>query len=234
MDITFTTWKLTEYDSCHKISHSKSVLKEKTDYSLQYRELKSYLVAVKAPCPIRSDRQTTSLTLTTGAPYICTNRRGCEQHEYSFWPHRFTDCSVEVRLFGLPEMAREEGGSELIAHMCDIQESAGDNWIDEDAVKVVIHVQISYRPLDMKGCVCNFVKWQILLFISKVYCVRWRDNFRYALKNRRAIYFGRLRWKINWGQLQSKNNVALRQNPNPRSTWFNNPGDGKDPLNLIQ
>ena len=41
------------------------------------------------PCPIRSDRQTTSLTLTTGAPYRCTNGKGCEQHEYSLWRHRF-------------------------------------------------------------------------------------------------------------------------------------------------
>ena len=36
-----------------------------------------------APSPIRSDRQTTSLTLTTGAPHSCTNGRGCGQHEYS-------------------------------------------------------------------------------------------------------------------------------------------------------
>ena len=31
---------------------------------------------------IRSDSQTTGLTLTTGAPYSCTNGRGCEQYEY--------------------------------------------------------------------------------------------------------------------------------------------------------
>ena len=53
---------------------------------------------VLSPCPIRSDRQTTSLTLTTGAPYSCTNGRGCEQHDYSLWRHGFTDCSVEVTL----------------------------------------------------------------------------------------------------------------------------------------
>ena len=27
-----------------------------------------------------------------------TKRRGCEQHEYSLWRHRFTDCCVEVTL----------------------------------------------------------------------------------------------------------------------------------------
>ena len=37
----------------------------------------------KAPCPVRSDRQTTSLTLTTGVCDAGTKRRGCEQHEYS-------------------------------------------------------------------------------------------------------------------------------------------------------
>ena len=47
-------------------------------------------------------------------------------------------------------MAMEEGGSKLIAHMSDIQESASDNWIDENAVKVVLHVQISHCSLGYK------------------------------------------------------------------------------------
>ena len=34
--------------------------------------------------------------------------------------------------------------------MSDIQESASDNWINEDAVKVVLHVQISYCSLGYK------------------------------------------------------------------------------------
>ena len=38
---------------------------------------------VNPPCPVRSDRQTTSLTLTTGVCEAGTKRRGCEQHEYS-------------------------------------------------------------------------------------------------------------------------------------------------------
>ena len=33
-------------------------------------------------------------------------------------------------MFGPPELAREEGGSELIAHICDIQESAGSRQLD--------------------------------------------------------------------------------------------------------
>ena len=47
---------------------------------------------------------------------------------------RFTVCSVEghtqVNLSGLFELAREEGGRILIAHMCDIQESAGSRQLD--------------------------------------------------------------------------------------------------------
>ena len=51
---------------------------------------------------------------------------------------------TQVRLSGLQELGMEEGGSELIAHIRDIKESAGsrqldrwslpvaDNWIDED------------------------------------------------------------------------------------------------------
>ena len=45
---------------------------------------------------VMSDSQ--SLTLTTGAPYSCTNGRGFKQYEYSLWRHRFTDNSVEVTL----------------------------------------------------------------------------------------------------------------------------------------
>ena len=37
---------------------------------------------------------------------------------------------TQVRLFGLPELAREEGGSELIAHIRDIQESVGSRQLD--------------------------------------------------------------------------------------------------------
>ena len=37
---------------------------------------------------------------------------------------------TQVRLFGLPELAREEGGSELIAHIRDIQESANSRQLD--------------------------------------------------------------------------------------------------------
>ena len=46
----------------------------------------------------RSDRQTTSLTLTTGVCKACTKWRGCEHHEYSLWRHRLTDCGMEVTL----------------------------------------------------------------------------------------------------------------------------------------
>ena len=35
------------------------------------------------PFPVRSDRQTTSLTWTTGVCQACTKWRGCEHHEYS-------------------------------------------------------------------------------------------------------------------------------------------------------
>ena len=33
-------------------------------------------------------------------------------------------------MFGLPKLAGEEGGSELIAHIHDIQESAGSRQLD--------------------------------------------------------------------------------------------------------
>ena len=77
-----------------KNSHWKSLW---VLWTIGWMAFKFYAV-VLSPCPIRSDRQTTSPTLTTGAPYSCTNGRGCEQHEYSLWRHRFTDCSVEVTL----------------------------------------------------------------------------------------------------------------------------------------
>ena len=51
-----------------------------------------------SPCPVRSDRQTTSLTLTTGVCKACTKWRVCEHHEYSLWRHRLTDCGMEVTL----------------------------------------------------------------------------------------------------------------------------------------
>ena len=66
--------------------------------TLGHWKVLKFTCRVFTPCPIRSDRQTTSLTLTTGAPYSCTNGRGCEQHEYSLERHRFSDCSVEVTL----------------------------------------------------------------------------------------------------------------------------------------
>ena len=39
-------------------------------------------------------------------------------------------CHTQVRFFGLPELAKEEGGSELIAHIHDIQESAVSRQLD--------------------------------------------------------------------------------------------------------
>ena len=35
-----------------------------------------------------------------------------------------------------------------------------------------IQAAVRFVPLDMKGCVCHFTKWQIHPFISKgIYCV---------------------------------------------------------------
>ena len=47
---------------------------------------------------------------------------------------------TQVRLSELSELAREEGGSVLIAHVRDIQLVA-DNWIDDD---VIIHTDCKY------------------------------------------------------------------------------------------
>ena len=86
------------------------------------------------PCPVRSDRQTTSLTLTTGVCEACTKWRGCEHHEYSLWRRRFTDCGLEVTLrsdcLACRSWAGKRGGSELIAHIRDIKESAGSRQLD--------------------------------------------------------------------------------------------------------
>ena len=59
---------------------------------------RSNIAKSSTPCPVRSDRQTTSLTLTTGVCKACTKWRGCEHHEYSLWRHRLTDCGMEVTL----------------------------------------------------------------------------------------------------------------------------------------
>ena len=46
---------------------------------------------------------------------------------------------TQVRLSGLQELGREEGGSELIAHIRVIQVlPVADNWIDEDAYQLVL------------------------------------------------------------------------------------------------
>ena len=37
---------------------------------------------------------------------------------------------TQVRLSGLQELGREEGGSELISHIRDIKESAGSRQLD--------------------------------------------------------------------------------------------------------
>ena len=71
---------------------------------------------------------------------------GCEQHEYSLWRHRLTDCSVEVTLRSdclgrLNQLwigqggGGRRGGSELIAHIQVIQVlPVADNCIDEDGL----------------------------------------------------------------------------------------------------
>ena len=45
-----------------------------------------------------------------------------------YWP--WYGGHTQVRLFGLQELGREEGGSELIAHIRDIKESAGSRQLD--------------------------------------------------------------------------------------------------------
>ena len=63
-------------------------------------------------------------------------RERCEQHEYLLWRHQLTDCSVEVTLRSdcLGCLSWQGRRRVLIAHMCNIKESARSRQIDEDVV----------------------------------------------------------------------------------------------------
>ena len=78
---------------------------------------------------------------------IAHEKEGCEQHEYSLWPHQFTVCSVEghtqVNLSGLSELAREDGDCTLIAQMCDIQDT-GNRQLDRWRWDYVTHIIYFY------------------------------------------------------------------------------------------
>ena len=75
---------------------------------------------------------------------------GCEQHEYSLWRHRFTDCSVEVTLRSdclgrLNKLWIGQGGGgrrgvlNSIAHIRVIKVlPVADNCIDEDGTNQLI------------------------------------------------------------------------------------------------
>ena len=63
-------------------------------------------------CPIRSDHQTTGLTLTTGVPHRCTNGRGANNINIHYdVTGLLMQCGghTQVRLSGLSELAREKG-----------------------------------------------------------------------------------------------------------------------------
>ena len=82
-------------------------------------------------CPIRSDSQTTCLTLTTGVWESCMKRRGANNMNihYDVTSLLSAVCKVTLRSSCL-KLAREEGGRILIAHMRDIQEFAGSRQLD--------------------------------------------------------------------------------------------------------
>ena len=95
---------------------------------------------VLPPCRIRSDRQTTSLTLTTGVCEAGTKMRGASNMNIHYdvtglltaaW--RSHSGQIVWAAWINCELAREEGGSEHIAHIRVIQVlPVADNWIDED------------------------------------------------------------------------------------------------------
>ena len=96
---------------------------------------------------------------------------------------------TQVRLSGLSKLAREEGGSVLIAHMRDIQESAGSRQLDK--------WRCSYR--------CSLVK-QIPLCIVIVAChclvdllleKAWYQRFNSEIFGQSKMYSGPfLRWNV--------------------------------------
>ena len=125
---------------------------------------------------VKSDSQTTGLTLTTDAHWAVEAAavEGWEQHEYSLWRYRFTDCSMEghtqVISTGLSELAREKWGCGCIAQMRELNESAfialADNLIGEDDLHVPWCL-ILYCSCKIQGLTCCLSSvwnqlWQVI------------------------------------------------------------------------
>ena len=96
-------------------------------------------LGARPPCPIRSDHQTTGLTLTTGVWEACTKRRGASNMNIHYdltalltvvWRSH----SGQIVWAAGAGQGGGGGGSELIAHNA-ISRSlpVADNWMDEDA-----------------------------------------------------------------------------------------------------
>ena len=80
------------------------------------------------PCPIRSDHQTTGLTLTTGVWEACKKRRGASNRNIHYDVTGLL--TVVWRSHSGQIVGQGGGGSELIAHIRDIQESAGSRQLN--------------------------------------------------------------------------------------------------------
>ena len=89
-------------------------------------------------------------------------QEGYEQHKYSLWRHRFTDCSVEghtlVILSGLSELAREKGGRVFIAYA----------WYQESASSMKMGLRVLYLSMWASwGCVWDLTLIECFRFIEE-------------------------------------------------------------------
>ena len=100
-------------------------------------------------------------------------KEGCEQHEYSLWRHRFTDCSVDVTLrsdcLGCLNWPGRMGVLNS-AHIRDIQESASSRQLDRWRW-CLLGWHISVHRLCLAPCWRSIIKarywpcnvWQVML-----------------------------------------------------------------------
>ena len=97
-------------------------------------------------------------------------KEGCEQHEYSLWRHRFTDCSVDVTLRS-DCLGGQGGWGFWTQHIYVISRSlpVADNWIDEDGVCWDgIYLFIDYALLRVEGLLLKLgIGYDVTIIIIK-------------------------------------------------------------------
>ena len=110
-------------------------------------------IAVTAPRP--HSPKTHTAVQPINKSYRCHTRSAARQFQYTYGSGRF-----HVSQIGLPLIDINGRLSELLAE-----------YPEARSAHPASRGEISHMvPLDMKGCICHFTKWQIHPFISKGIC----------------------------------------------------------------